>query len=637
VQACPLTVTERRLTPTICVVQPYFPDVAALSDWDGCRYSIIARLGHDRAVHQGVFTAAVIGWHLPQIARCGISDTFRVSYPVDQIAGRSTTQARGTAVLANKVQMTYCSPEYDEAHGASWVASGVLARLDGQTVKVASYQAPPSVGVHLQTATARGWTADDYSVIAVYQTVDAAGNVYRSAPSSPVSFTTTGTEEPRFIVTWPLDSSAEGNPSARPKVQLYISTGGSYYPLDDGAGMWIDAWSEYSWGAEFRTDNGAAIYTANTSGAPLYSSGATDEELVSEPPPSLLSIAAVGDRLWGVDAEDRSRVWFTKPFSAGIAPEWNTVCTLTVADELVAVRDVAGVPTLFGKSGMWQVYGEGPNALGAGSFAPPRRLPHTVVAYEPQGVCRTLAGAAVMTTGGLVMFDGQGLENFGWPIDSTYADTKLQYSALTGMAVTFDAAQNEVRVFSAGTAYVFSLDAKKWSAWTQDGPIDNRAKPAANRSGVMMMAPDQATPEVWKVYEDSIGTHKVKLTTPHFKLDGLAGFGRVWEIWVVVRNQGVGTGNSYRSSLLVTLTYDYGDASSTHTIANTDLDLADNKSLVVTRVWPTQQKMRALQVQVEETTPFSDASGSYGLVPIALRIVYGADSGRNRGRAAAVG
>jgi hypothetical protein len=633
VQPFHFTLTERRTAPTISLVQPFVPDVASIAVSGYAElYSVIARIGHDRAVSFGLFTGADIGWHLPQIYRDGTSSSLAIAYPADQNTTLTTSQARGAAILCTRVQMTSCPPDSDTAQGVTWIASGTLGRCDGQTIKTAHYHAAPSVAVYQATATARGWAANTYSVIAIYETSDAAGNVYRSAPSTPVSFTTTGVEEPRFAVTWPLDASAEQYPNTRPKIKLFISTGGSYYPLDDGSEMWVDHWSVAGWGAEFRSDNGTSIYTANTSGAPCYTSGAADEELASEPPPALLSIAGVGDRLWGIDAEDRTRLWFTKPFSSGIAPEWNTACTVTVADELVAVRDVAGVPTAFGKSGIWQIFGEGPNALGSGTFAPPRRLPHNVVVSQPQDVCRALAGAAVAARGGLFFFDGQTLENFGWPLDSTFTDTKEQSSVLLGNFVAFDHAANEIRVFS-DTAKVFNLDAKKWSSWNL---TEATVLPfcATNELGVMMLAVAGATPTAWKVYETPLGTHKALVKTPHIKLDGLTGFGKLWEVWLAIRNGQ--SGNGYRSTLTVTLTYDYGDSTSTHSISNTSLDFT-SKQLVMARVFPTKQRVRAIQIQVEETTPFENAAGSYGLVPVSARLVYGADRGRNKGRIAAVG
>mgnify|MGYP003326446935 CR=1 FL=1 len=57
----------------------------------------------------------------------------------------------------------------------------------------------------------------------------------------------------------------------------------------------------------------------------------------------MISVSRVADRLWGVDAEDRGRIWYTKPIVPGYAPEWNAANTLFVPNALGATWDEAGI------------------------------------------------------------------------------------------------------------------------------------------------------------------------------------------------------------------------------------------------------------------------------------------------------
>src|SRR5690606_16046992 len=115
----------------------------------------------------------------------------------------------------------------------------------------------------------------------------------------------------------------------------------------------------------------------------LYSDGSPGSELWSEPPPPFLAIKRIGDRVWGIDAEDRSRVWFSKPIVPGFAVEWNAVCTLYVSDIGEGIEDWNGRPAIFGKNAIWIIDGEGPNANGVGQFALPARLPYDVETICP--------------------------------------------------------------------------------------------------------------------------------------------------------------------------------------------------------------------------------------------------------------
>src|SRR5690606_29602387 len=105
-------------------------------------------------------------------------------------------------------------------------------------------------------------------------------------------------------------------------------------------------------------------------------------------------ITKAGDRLWAIDSEDRKRIWFSKPFVAEYGIEWNTACTLFMADEAVGISDYNGIPAVFGKTAIWIIDGNGPNANGVGEFNPPQRLPYDIETIYHGSVCKTPFGIA---------------------------------------------------------------------------------------------------------------------------------------------------------------------------------------------------------------------------------------------------
>src|SRR5690606_12312011 len=97
-------------------------------------------------------------------------------------------------------------------------------------------------------------------------------------------------------------------------------------------------------------------------------------ELPAEPLPPLLDICSTQQRLFGLDAEDRLRVWYSKPFTKALAPEWNAALTIRCAVEggdLVALEVMSDQLILFKQSRIYITpVLSGPNALGSGPSFP---------------------------------------------------------------------------------------------------------------------------------------------------------------------------------------------------------------------------------------------------------------------------
>lgn len=464
--------------------------------------------------------------------------------------------------------------------------------------------------------------AGTYSFKAIYRWVDAQGRLHRSTPSDAATVTASTISEITVYVKKPMFAALDGVVTTRMEPELYVTeAGGAVYYLandSDGIKKHRSTTSENFWYVYETVQQGDP---ANPS---LYSDGTDGSEIVPEPPPSFRHIAHIGDRLWAIDAEDTSRVWFTKPLVAGYAPEWSTVCTLRVGDDCVAVTSLGGNPTFLCAKGVWQVYGAGPNEFGVGFFSPAQRIAHECGCIDPLSVCRTPMGVVFRGRRGFYLInDGGQLTPFGVPVDpETRAPSLTDY---TYCRVLFDEVANEVRVIDVhgGKYYVFNLLEQKWSEWTQSTSAQNIVDAVVADGRVWYVHRGASSSAVRREYgpdETSTSTESWSVQSPWYKLDGVAGFGRLWELVLQLKLR---ASSSNVSTLTVTVeTRSPEAASDTFTWTGAQLSaLASSDVPADLRMHIADQRCKAFRVTITEACTSAYAGSS----PVALRAIMGVD------------
>lgn len=539
----------------------------------------------------------------------------------------ATYAAGQTVSLVNcKIGRT---PTYAHKDGVATVASGLLFDIDGATAIISQPQVRPYVLLDVSAGTGQTGT---FLVVAVVRWVDAAGREHRSAPSVPVSTGAIVNKQIDAYVSVPSFEPYYGTADTRTySIDIYITpdNNGTYYLANTAGGYKRTAYTD---GGTYRLYS--ALLPGVSSNAQPYSLGDGDDALVSEPPPSFAAIATVGDRMFAVDAEVRSRVWFTKPFEAGIAPEWNTVNTLTIGDDGVGIADVGGIPTVFGEHSIWQIYGEGPNGVGVGSFAPARKLPQEYGCLDPRSVCKTPVGTFFRSRQGVMLLGGDGVSEASAPISGEIA---VSGTAESTCSICYDDLASELHVID-GSSYahwVLNVGEGKWSRMTQtlDGftPIWNDAITIAGRvyfgSGLDYgsVYRQLATTESQYNRSNNFGW---TLETPWIRFDGVTGSLRIRELVIQVR---LGETNANRADL--TVTYETREGT-TESFAWTGAQLSALGSAgdtVNLRCQIASQRTKQFKATLVESVP----PGAYdGSSPIAMRVLYSVTPGGDRMRSA---
>jgi hypothetical protein len=511
---------------------------------------------------------------------------------------------------------------YAQKDGVSTVANGVVFELDGDVATIAQPFCRPAVYA-ITSAVGTTSAATGIGIVAVYRWIDAAGREHRSAPSAPFNtgvFTNKRLDVTVSVLPYAPFIDTIGRTYS---IDVYLtSDGGSVYRLaNTAAGAKFTAFSSVG-GARYFSD-----MLPSVAGQPeLYSLGADGGELVSEATPAFLAIATIGDRMFAIDAEDRTRIWFTKPFVGGFAPEWNTVNTLTIGDLGVGISDVGGAATVFASRGIWQIYGEGPNATGAGSFAPARKLPHEVECLDGLSVCKTPQGVFFRGRRGVYMLDNAGgLQPVGLAIDSSLSvsGTPSGYCK-----IVYDELSNEVHVLDFdGSHYAFNALEGKWAQWSQSADFQNWADACVIRGRVYVLHAGGSSHSIMRIraideFEHNHHVNGWSLQTPWIRFDGATGEHRIWELVVQLRvtgQNGADTGGP------IAVVYETRDAPDSGDVfewtAAQVFDESGGDERTINFLCPIrQQRARQFRFRVtEETASYACA----GAVPIAVRVLYG--------------
>lgn len=607
------------------------------------RHDPVARILHDRYFSPGI---GVFGGHAQvTLGRDGadaVDGNLYAVLPGDPSEAEAATYGLHlpqTIFLSTlKMPLHYesdsnpCFPvPFVENDRVTTLASGILFDFDGDTVAESTPIDRPTV---LVDATGAGstTTAGVMSVRAIYRWVDNQGRLHRSAPSEADSVAIITNKNIVVYVSKPITTALDGLvPLQSLEPELYITEegGSTYYLALNSTGEKHTYDSEYTWNTWWVFDD----VQPGTVGVQLYSTGANGSEVVPEPTPAFSDITRVGDRLWALDAEDPSRVWFTKPFSAGYAPEWSGSQTLFIGDNCISIRDLGGIPTIFGSSGIHQVYGSGPDALGNGFFEPARRLPYEIGCID-RLTCKTTTGIVFRGRKGFYLLgNGGDLKEIGLPIDPvSRAPAVADYSYAR---ILEDDVSNEIRIIDdhTGKYFIYNVLEDKWTEFSQNSEEQYTVDAvfADGRFYYLHWDETTATPTLRREYgvdeaSYNVSTEGYSLGTHWVKPDGLAGQGRLWRLFLHMMLP-----SDCSDIENITLSYytDYSDSvaqSWTWTGSELNTIYSAEEPTAKLSVIPAKQVITSFRVRVAVT--FTSASA--GPRPLNLRVSYGVRQSKSK-------
>ena len=356
-----------------------------------------------------------------------------------------------------------------EHHGVTAIGGGLTQQYDGDRVHELGFLVSPRItNIALSAGTVTG---TGYRYVAVYEDVDAHGNIAVSGVSEVSAATTLATQRATVSVSnLQLTSRRRFDPSTGvPLVGALRVT--LYRTLASGAPPYYRVGSAVMLAGSTATTIIDDTTDANLQSAPLLYApnlpGAAGESLDRRAPPGLQNLVSyngmlVGSRESSVYNSGQpvygEATWFSPLFETPLP---------SGEDDITALASLDGTLFPMKKTEIFAMIGEAPSDNGAaGGMGPPRRLSSDCGCIESRSVVSTSMGAFFQSERGIELLNrSQTVEFIGEAVQATQADYP------TTVAATLDSKHSLVRIAmtrtdefaqTTGITLVYDLTLKYW-------------------------------------------------------------------------------------------------------------------------------------------------------------------------------
>lgn len=559
-------------TPYASLPQPYVicarPIALTGGKSDGLGAAEVGRCLQDRAA--SLASVFIYGGKAHVLARTAVdivgsadTNTARYGYDLARVQLENAPARPGVQAAGLRLIPSGCGVAcYDGVQLAELCPPRVQHLTEGSYVAVPDAEifslgsAAPGFSAGTGDPPAGGGTQFFARAKVLYRWVDAIGNVHRGPPSGALRW--------KFLDTALNPNDGAGSPSYSPTVIKFPRVGITAINADTSGQLQVEVYQASSpdgetwhlvgvctprihwtdedywylsptWGKATLLEHQFNLqYTDALAEMPQ---GYFDSEADNVPPPPLLHLCSTQSRLWGLSAEDRNRVVYTKEIVSGRAPEFGDGFGIQIPDEggseeageggctgIAAIDD--GV-IIFKRGKVYRLFGDPGDAAGAGSsLQVPRLISGDVGCVDASSIVEGPFGVAFLSLKGFYLL--------GRDLSLTFVGEPVQreVGSLTCIAGTLVPRHSEVRwlfdtsigALTSPIALVWNYKANAWSRWTS---YSGRAATIYRDEYTRLGASYAYTAETTDAWVGA--THEMVVRTPWMKLAGLQGFKRIWK------------------------------------------------------------------------------------------------------------
>lgn len=510
------------------------------------------------------------------------------------------------------------------------ISGGFLWAYDGyQAVEQGFHLYPDSVEA-TTSGTGGLIAAQQYFYQATYEWSDNQGNVFRSAPSIPITITTTGATSSNTINVPTLRLTYKTANPVKISIYRWSVTQQVFYQVTSISSPLLNSTT---------TDSVAFIDTLADSSIidnnVLYTTGGVLENIAA---PATKIMTLFNNRLFLVDAEDQNLLWFSKQVIEATPVEMSDLLTIFVAPTTSA-HGSTGVITaasalddkliLFKRNAIYYINGQGPNNLGADSQ-------YTDAIFVTATIGCSNQHSIVFIPQGLLFESDKGIWLLGRDLSTTYIGAPVEKftqnaSVLSTVSVP---GTNQVRfTLDSGITLMYDYFYGQWGTFNNIPAISSTLYQNLH---TYINSFGQVFQETPGRYLDGSAPVVLQFTTGWLNLSGLQGFERAYFFYLL---------GTYISphKLSVQIAYDYNSSPTqitTITPDNFTLPWGDDQlwgsnefwggksNVEQWRVFLQQQKCQAFQITVQEIydPSFSSAPAGAGLTLSGINLVVGQKS-----------
>lgn len=431
----------------------------------------------------------------------------------------------------NLVTFNFTSVGIDTAEIAKdlHLSGGFLGLYDGYLPVEHNFFLWPD-SIEVTTATTGGSVTDQtYFYQAVYEWSDNQGNIYRSAPSIPVSVTTTGGNTSTNTVNVPtLRLTMKTANPVKIVVYRWSTANQIYYQVTSIVAPTLNNTTTDSI-AFVDTQADSAIIGNNI----IYTTGGVVEN-VNAPATNIMTL--FDTRLWLVDAEDPNLLWHSKQVIEATPVEMSDLFTIYVAPNIGTASSTGPITALapmddkliiFKKDAIYYINGTGPDNTGATSqYSQPIFIASTVGCNNQQSV--------VLTPDGLMFQSDKGIWLLGRGLQTSYIGSPVvNFNSSTVNSVVNVPQTNQICfTLDTGQTLMYDYYYQQWGTFTGVPAVSSCLYQGLhtyiNEFGVVY----QETPGL---YLDGASPTLLNFKTGWINLAGLQGFERAYYFYLLGR------------------------------------------------------------------------------------------------------
>lgn len=507
------------------------------------------------------------------------------------------------------------------------LSGGILWAYDGQKPVEQNFNVYPD-SIELTPSTTGGtMTAQQYFYQVIYEWTDLQGNIHRSAPSIPVTVTTTGATSSVVVHIPTLRLSYK----TKVKINIYRwSTGQqNYYQVTSVATPLINDPTVNDVAYTDTLPDSAIIGNSL-----IYTTGGVVEN-IGPPPTSTMTLFK--SRLFLVDAEDRNLLWYSKQVIETTPVEMSDLFTIFIAPTISAQGSTGEITALaalddklivFKSNAIYYLTGNGPDNLGANNdFSDPIFITSTVGCIDQNSI--------VFMPNGLMFQSDKGIWLLGRDMSTNYIGAQVEkYNSNIVLSSLNIPATNQVRfTLDNGITLMYDYFYNQWGTFVNipgvSSTLYQQMHTYLDRFGRVF----QETPGL---YLDGSNPVLMSFTTGWANIAGLQGFERAYYFLLL---------GSYITphKLQIQIAYDYEDSIFQSSIINPDnfnpvygsdslyggsSPFGGPSSIEQWRVFLQRQKCQSFQITMNEIydPTFGVAAGA-GFTLSGLDLVIGVKKG----------
>jgi hypothetical protein len=482
-----------------------------------------------------------------------------------------------------------------------------------------------------------GLTAQQYYYQFTYEWTDNQGLLHRSAPSIPITVTTTTSNSTNTFVVPTLRLTYKIAPNPVRIVGYRWSVAQQvYYQFTSVTSPTLNNPT-----IDYVTIVDSLADSAILGNALLYTTGGVVENIAA---PANIASCLFKNRLFLIDAEDQNLLWYSKQVIEAVPVEMSDLLTLYVAPTTGTQGSTGPCTSLsamddkliiFKRNAAYYITGTGPDNTGANNdFSDPIFITSAVGCPNPNSIVLMQNGLMFQTAGKGIWLLGRDLSTnyIGAPVEAYNGETVLSAQSIPGT--------NQVRfILGNNTTLVYDYYVGQWGTFNNIAGISSTIY---QQKHSYLNSYGQVYQESPGIYLDGSNPVLMGFTTSWISVAGLQGYERLYQILLL--------GNYFTPfKLNVQLSYDYNSSPSQATLVTPDNyggqwgsqanwgageGWGGTGQPFQARVFPQIQKCETFQVSVNEIyDPSFGVQAGQGLALSGMNLLVGVKKGSRNSKA----